>query len=205
MRHLVLKGKLGLPTFHRNAVLRNLLSSLLKHERIQTTIARAKQLKRYAEPFIELGKRNDLFAKRLARQAIHEKEAFFKLFQVYGPRFKDRQGGYTRIFYLQNRHGDGAQMSLIEILPAEGKENEPRIVKMNRALTEEEQKKSAEDKKSKKAAKKENKHLKNQEARAKEETKKARQTKDITHSHKSQGRKTEVGTGRSKASKKGLS
>lgn len=204
MRHLKLKGQLGLPTFHRQALLRNMLLSLLKHERIQTTIARAKQLKRYAEPFIELGKRKDLSAKRLARQAIHEKDAFHKLFNVYGPRFKDRQGGYTRIFQLGIRHGDSAQMSLIEILPPKDKENEPRIIKLGRALTEEEQKKAQEEKKAKKAAKKEDKHLKKQEVKAKTESRKARQTKDVSHSHISQGRKTDVGTGRAKGSKKGI-
>ena len=110
MRHLKLRGKLGVPTFHRMAMLRNQLLSLLKHEHIQTTIARAKQLQRFADPIIELGKRNDLFAIRQVRETVNDKDAFQKLFQVYGPRFKDRHGGYTRIFKLGIRHGDAAQM-----------------------------------------------------------------------------------------------
>ncbi|OGP05330.1 MAG: 50S ribosomal protein L17 [Deltaproteobacteria bacterium GWA2_38_16] len=205
MRHQVLRGKLGIPSDHRKAMLRNMLLSLLKHERIQTTIARAKQLKRFAEPVIELGKVGSLHAKKQVRKLVHEKEAFHKLFTVYGPRFKDRQGGYTRIFHLGLRVGDGAQMSLIEILPDPSKENEPRIIRTKRPETEEEKLKAEETKKSKKEAKKQDKHLKKQEATAQEESRRAHQTKDITHSHVSQGRKTDKGTGRSSSSKKGIS
>lgn len=204
MRHQVFKGKLGLPTYHRKALLQNMLSSLLKYEHIETTVARAKQLKRFAEPFIELAKRGDLAAKRLVRESVHEKEAFRKLFEVYGPRFKDRQGGYVRMYLLANRHGDGAAMSLIEFLPPKDKENEPRIIYTKRATTDEEKAKEAQSKKSQKASKKEDKHLKKKEAKAREESQHAKQSKDVTHSHQSQGRKTEMGTGRSRSSKKGL-
>lgn len=205
MRHLKLRGKLGVPTFHRLAMLRNMLLSLLKHEHIQTTIARAKQLKRFADPIIELGKRNDLAAMRQVGETVHDKEAFHKLFQIYGPRFKDRQGGYTRIFKLGVRHGDAAQMSLIEILPEAGKENEPRIIQTKRPETEEEKTKALESKKSKKDSKKQDKHLKRQESKAQAETRRARQKQDVEHSHVSQGRKTDKGTGRTRATKKGLS
>ncbi len=204
MRHHVLKGKLGLPTYHRQALLRNMLASLVKHEHIETTAARAKQLKRFAEPIIELAKQGDLPAKRLVRQVVHEKEVFRKLFEVVGPRFKDRSGGYIRTFLLSNRHGDGASMSLIEILPPSDKENEPRLIYTKRATTEEEKAKELEAKKAQKSAKKDDKHLKKNEAKAREESHHAKQAKDLSHSHQSQGRKTEMGTGRTKGSKKGL-
>lgn len=205
MRHLKLRGQLGVPTFHRMAMLRNLLQSLLKHEHIQTTIARAKQLQRFADPIIELGKQNNLSAIRQVRETIQDKDAFQKLFQVYGPRFKDRQGGYTRIFKLGVRHGDAAEMSLIEILPDPKKENEPRIIQTKRPETEEEKTKALEAKKAKKDAKKQDKHLKKQESKAQSETRKAKQKQDVEHSHVSQGRKTDKGTGRTRATKKGLS
>src|SRR3989338_663868 len=200
MRHLKLRGKLAVPTYHRMAMLRNLLESLLKHERIQTTIARAKQLQRFTDPIIELGKRKDLSAIRQVRETLQDKDAFQKLFEVFGPRFKDRKGGYTRIFKLGVRHGDAAQMSLIEILPEPGKENEPRIIQTKRPETEEEKTKVLEAKK----AKKQDKHLKKQESKAQAETRKAKQKQDFDHSHVSQGRKTDKGTGRTHTTKKGL-
>jgi large subunit ribosomal protein L17 len=190
MRHRKLKGKLSVSPSHRKALLRNLLLNLLKYERIQTTVAKAKQLKRYADPIIELGKRTDLNAKRLVRKTVQQKDAFQKLFNVYGPRFKSRQGGYTRIYRLGTRHGDGAALSLIEILPDPSKENEPRIVKTRKAKTEEEegqqQQAQAQDKKARKAARK-----------------KAKKSKDVAHS--SSARKSDKGTGRAKTTKKGLS
>lgn len=204
MRHLKLRGKLGVESSHREAMLRNLLSSLFRYEHIQTTIGRAKQLRRLAEHVIELGKRDDLVAKKEVRRSLHDKEIFQKLFTVIGPRFKDRHGGYTRIFRLGQRLGDGAELGLIEILPELGKENEPRLVSGKKGLTEEQKKKLLEEKKAKKLAKKEDKHLKKEELRAKSEARQAKQAGDFTHSHKSQGRKTEKGTGRSKLTKKGL-
>ncbi|MBI4041155.1 MAG: 50S ribosomal protein L17 [Deltaproteobacteria bacterium] len=205
MRHLKLKGQLGVTSSHRQALLRNLLSGLLQHERIQTTIANAKQLKRFADPIIELGKNPGLNEKRLARQVVHQKDAFEKLFSVYGPRFKTRQGGYTRIFRLGHRHGDNAQMSLIEILPEPHKEKDPRIIKVKGTKAEGAEETEKETlKKKKKEAKKEDKHLKS-EIKAKQEAERAQQAPDVVHSHVSRGRKTDLGTGRSKGSKKGLS
>ncbi|OGQ13930.1 MAG: 50S ribosomal protein L17 [Deltaproteobacteria bacterium RIFCSPHIGHO2_02_FULL_40_11] len=205
MRHQKLRGKLGANPSHRKAKLRNLLTALLKHERIQTTQTKAKQLKRFADPIISLGKRADLHAKRLVRQTVFERDAFQKLFEVYGPRFKNRNGGFTRIYHLGNRKGDGAALSLIEILPDPSKEKEPRIIKTRKPKTEEEQLEAEKKAKSKKEAKKEDKHNQKSEVRAKQESRKARQAEDVIHSHKSQGRKTDLGTGRSKGTKKGLS
>src|SRR3989344_3241631 len=155
MRHRKLRGKLGVTSSHREAMLRNLLLSLLKHEHIRTTVARAKQLKRFADQMNEMGKTNDWGTKRQVRQRVHDKEALSKLFTVYGPRFKDRSGGYTRIFRLDPRRGDAAEMSLIEILPDPKKENEPRIIKREKGkeMTEEKAKAKKEAKKAKQGAK----------------------------------------------------
>ncbi len=204
MRHLKLRGKLGVESSHREAMLRNLSLSLFRHEHIQTTMGRAKQLRRFADHLIEVGKRDDLSAKKEVLRSIHDKEIFDKLFTVIGPRFKDRHGGYTRIWRIGTRRGDGAELGLIEILPEAKMENEPRILPGKKGLTEEQQKKFFEEKKAKKQAKKEDKHRKKEELRARAETRNAKQAGDFIHSHRSQGRKTEKGTGRSKISKKGL-
>lgn len=209
MRHLKLRGKLGLNTAHREALLRNQLLALLKHERIQTTLVRAKQLQRYADQVIDIGKTNEWGARRKARNKVNDKEALQKLFDIYGPRFKDRNGGYTRIFQLGWRHGDGAPMGLIEILPDPAKENEPRIIKSRREKGKEAtaedlaQKKTA--KKQKKKEKEEKEKTRKEKLKAAAEVRRARSKEDVAHSHVSQRRKTDKGTGRSKATKKGLS
>ncbi len=204
MRHLKLRGKLGVESSHREAMLRNLLLSLFRHEHIQTTIGRAKQLRRFADHLIEVGKRDDLISKKEVRRSIHDKEIFKKLFTVISPRFKDRHGGYTRIWRIGTRRGDGAELGLIEILPDAKNENEPRIFPGKKDLTDEQRKTLLEEKKTKKQAKKEDKHRKKEELRARAESRSAKQAGDFIHSHKSQGRKTEKGTGRSKVTKKGL-
>ncbi len=208
MRHLKLRGQLGLVSAHREALLRNMLLSLLKYERIRTTLVRAKQLKSYAEKIIELGKTNEWRFKRQARLRVHEKDALEKLFQVYGPRFKNRHGGYTRIFQTGFRRGDGAPMSIIEILPDPSKENEPRFIETKVPTTEEEKKKAAQRKqegKQKKKDRKETEKTMKERLRSASEAKRAKRSEDIAHSHISQRRKTDKGTGRSKATKKGLS
>jgi len=204
MRHRKLKGKLGVTRSHREAKLRNMLLALLKHERIKTTATKAKELKRYADQVIQIGKKSGLHATRQARLRVHDKDALKKLFKVYGPRFKDRNGGYTRIFRFGSRRGDAAPMSLIEILPEPGKEKEPRIIKRDRAQKPEGP--DAQNPKAlKKHAKQEVKRLQAQDQKARAESEQAKQKKNIAQVHKSQGRKTELGTGRSKTSKKGLS
>lgn len=207
MRHRKLRGQLSVNDAHRKAKLRNLLLALIKYERIQTTTAKAKQLKRFAEPMIELGKTDVWTARRKVRDTVNDKDALKKLFSVFGPRFKDRKGGYTRIFKLGHRRGDAAEISLIEILPDPAKENEPRIVRRQRGAPEEgtpeaEAHKKKETKKQKKA---EAEKIKKEKLQAKAESRKAKQAQDVTHAHKSQGRKTDRGTGRAKTSKKGLS
>ena len=123
MRHRIAGRKLGRTTSHRKAMLRNLVSSLLEHEKVKTTDAKAKELRPLAEKLIGLGKRGDLHARRQALSVVRQPELVQKLFTTLSPRFQSRAGGYVRIVKLGNRPGDGAPVSIIEFL-AEGKEGE---------------------------------------------------------------------------------
>ena len=96
--------------------MRNLITALLREEKIQTTNPKAKELRRWVERVITLGKRGDLHARRQAAAIVQDKTVVKKLFDAIGPRFKDRPGGYTRIIKLGVRHGDAAQMALIELV-----------------------------------------------------------------------------------------
>lgn len=91
-------------------------TSLFQHERIQTTTAKAKELRPYAERLITLARRGDLHARREAARRIHDKEVLKKLFDTLGPRFADRNGGYTRILKLGRRIGDGAELSVVQLV-----------------------------------------------------------------------------------------
>ncbi|HEX7050704.1 MAG TPA: 50S ribosomal protein L17 [Longimicrobiales bacterium] len=101
---------------HRNLMLRNLAASLFLHDRIETTVAKAKELRRFAEPLITKAKRGDLHARRLVRRKIHDGDALARLFNEIGPRFADRPGGYTRLVHLGHRPGDAAEMAIIELV-----------------------------------------------------------------------------------------
>lgn len=114
MRHLKANKKLGMDASHRKAVLRNMVTSLVEHERIQTTDTRAKELRRIAEKMVTLGKRGDLHALRQAMEVIRLKNVAKKLFEEIAPRYKDINGGYTRIIKIGRRHGDNATLSIIE-------------------------------------------------------------------------------------------
>jgi large subunit ribosomal protein L17 len=116
MRHLKAGRKLGRTTSHRLALLRNMATSLLEHETIETTEAKAKELKPLTDKLITLGKRGDLHARRLAMRVIRDKSVGKKLFDEIAPRFNDRSGGYTRIMKVRRRHGDNAPMSIIELV-----------------------------------------------------------------------------------------
>ena len=116
MRHRKAGRKLGRSSSHRQALLRNMVTSLLDHERIQTTDAKAKELRRFTERMITLGKRGDLHARRQALRVIRSKEVTAKLFDELADRSRERPGGYTRVMKLGQRQGDAAPMSLIELL-----------------------------------------------------------------------------------------
>lgn len=116
MRHRKKGRKLSRTASHRRATLRNMATSLFRHGKIETTTAKAKELRPYAERLITLGKRGDLHARRLAGRKIQERDVLGILFDDLGPRFADRPGGYTRILKLGSRKGDAAEMSLIELV-----------------------------------------------------------------------------------------
>ncbi|NMB76798.1 MAG: 50S ribosomal protein L17 [Myxococcales bacterium] len=133
MRHQSKSRRFGRDTEHRLSMFANLVTSLLVHERVLTTLARAKELRRVAEKIITLGKRGTLAARRLAAQRLNTQgewvgnpkrlvqsdKALEKLFGTIAPRFKDRPGGYTRIVRTGFRHGDNAPMAFLELIPAE--------------------------------------------------------------------------------------
>jgi len=108
--------KLGITTDHRVAMLRNMTADLINNGRMVTTVTRAKELRRVAERTITLGKRGDLHARRQALAYLYDKDAVYKLFAEVAPKYKDRNGGYTRILKLGPRRGDGAEMAIIELV-----------------------------------------------------------------------------------------
>ncbi|MCL2335870.1 MAG: 50S ribosomal protein L17 [Firmicutes bacterium] len=109
-------SKLGRNTGHRKAMLRNLVTSLLRDERINTTETRAKEVNSIAEKMITLAKQGDLAARRQAMEYIYEEKVVRKLFDTYGPKYADRPGGYTRIVKTGYRRGDAAQMVQLELV-----------------------------------------------------------------------------------------
>ncbi|PCI28423.1 MAG: 50S ribosomal protein L17 [SAR324 cluster bacterium] len=119
MRHLKAGKRLGVTTSHRKAMMRNLVTSLLEHGEIKTTITRAKEMRKYFDKMIILGKRNTLHSRRQALAFVKTKEAMEKLFDEYGPLYQERNGGYTRIYKLGNRLGDNAQLALIQMVDLE--------------------------------------------------------------------------------------
>ena len=115
MRHRKIGKKLNRTSAHRKALMRNMVTSLLDHERIETTDAKAKALRGVADRMITLGKRGDLHARRQAMSVIRSKEVTAKLFDELAERFRDRPGGYTRVIKVGNRVGDAAPISIIEL------------------------------------------------------------------------------------------
>ena len=116
MRHLKAGKRLGITTSHRKALMRNLVTALLEHGEIKTTITKAKEMRKYFDKMIGLGKRSDLHARRQAMAFIKSKEAVRRLFDEYGSLYANRNGGYTRIFRIGHRLGDNAQMALIQMV-----------------------------------------------------------------------------------------
>ncbi|MBI5968965.1 MAG: 50S ribosomal protein L17 [Deltaproteobacteria bacterium] len=141
MRHQIAGRKLGRTTSHRLAMLRNLVTSLFEHERVKTTDAKAKELRPLAEKMIGLGKQGDLHARRQVLAVVRKHEVVRKLFDILSPRYKSRNGGYIRIVKMGRRHGDGAPLSLVELI-SEGKET--KALKKPKAGRRREKKKRAE-------------------------------------------------------------
>jgi large subunit ribosomal protein L17 len=116
MRHAVAGRKLSRPTGHRNALFRNLVTDLLRHERLTTTWAKAKSVQPIAEKIITVGRADSVHHRRLAAAQLYDKKIVQKLFDVLGPRFAERAGGYTRVLRLGQRIGDSAEMAVIELV-----------------------------------------------------------------------------------------
>ena len=126
MRHLKAGWKLGRNTSHRRALLRNLVTSLILQERIETTATKAKAMRPHVEKMITLGKRGDVAARRLAAGYLMTREAVERLFDTVSPRFGDREGGYLRIIRKGFRRGDGGETVYIELLGSEKIQQEKR-------------------------------------------------------------------------------
>lgn len=119
MQHHKSLRKLGRSPSHRKALFRNLATSFLQHEKLETTVQKAKELRRVVERLITLGGKDDLHSRRQAYSYIFDKGVVHKLFTEVGPRFKERPGGYTRITRTRRRQGDAAEMAIIEMVTEE--------------------------------------------------------------------------------------
>ncbi len=130
MRHRKAGKELSRNTSHRRALLRNMVTSLLQHEQIQTTDTKAKAIRPVAEKMITLAKRGDLHARRQAMSYMQDKAVTHRLFEELKERYLDRQGGYVRIVKKGYRNGDGAPVSIVQLLPAEeGKKTKKKKIK----------------------------------------------------------------------------
>lgn len=119
MRHRKKGRQLSRTRSHKQATLRNMATSLFRHERIRTTEAKAKELRPFAERLITMSRRGDLASRRRVGRQVADGEVLAKLFDDIGPRYRDREGGYTRILKLGARRGDGAELALIELVEGE--------------------------------------------------------------------------------------
>ena len=126
MRHRNAGFKLGRNTSHRNALLRNLVTSIVIEDRVETTVAKAKAVRPHVEKMITLGKRGDVHARRQALSFLRTDDAVARLFDTVAPRYGDRQGGYLRIVRTGFQKGDGAEKAFIELLGAEKQLDEKR-------------------------------------------------------------------------------
>ena len=139
MKHNIKNKKLNKTSSHRKAMLMNMSNSLIKHEQITTTLAKAKELRRFVEKIVTLGKKGDLISRRKAISILQDQNMSKKVFDILADRYKNRNGGYTRIIKLGNRFGDNAPTAVIEFIErdesAKGLDSGPVIEKKS---TEEE-------------------------------------------------------------------
>ncbi len=124
MRHRVNTKRLGRSSSSKIALLKSLATSLIKHERIETTEAKAKEIKPYVEKLVKWGKKDTLQAKRLVRKRVMEDEAVYKLFNEIAPRCSQREGGYLRMYKTRVRRGDGTPMAIVEFVDRVVEEDE---------------------------------------------------------------------------------
>ena len=161
MRHRKRTAKLGRQFEHRNAMLANMVCSLIKHKRIQTTLAKAKAVRSVAEKMVTLGKSGSIHDRRLASARLHQEEAVRILFSEIAPTHKERNGGYTRIIRLNQRQGDAAELAILEWVDIGVAEPEtPKAEKPEKTKAEAGEKKPKAKRAKKKAAKEEAKEAK---------------------------------------------
>ena len=133
MKHNIKNKKLNKTSSHRKAMLMNISNALIKHEQITTTLAKAKELRRFVEKIVTLGKKGDLLSRRKAVSILQDQKMSKKVFDVLAERYKTRSGGYTRIIKLGNRYGDNAPTAVIEFVDrdenAKGQDSGPVIEK----------------------------------------------------------------------------
>jgi large subunit ribosomal protein L17 len=137
MRHRKLGRRFSRDSGHRQAMFSNMAAALFRHEQIVTTLPKAKDLKRVAEKYITLAKRGDLNSRRLAAARLRDDDMVKKLFDVLGPRYKSRAGGYTRVLKAGFRFGDSAPRAVIELVDrdtsAKGKDDKARVAEAQKA------------------------------------------------------------------------
>ena len=138
MRHKNLGRRFNRDSGHRQAMLSNLAASLIRHEQIVTTLPKAKDLKRVIDKYITLAKRGDLNSRRLAASRLRDEDMAKKLFDVLGPRYKDRSGGYSRVLKAGFRYGDSAPRAVIELVDrdveAKGKDDLARVEEQRKEM-----------------------------------------------------------------------
>jgi large subunit ribosomal protein L17 len=188
MRHRVAGRKLSRHTQHRELMFRNMLVSLLQHERIRTTLAKGKELRGWADRIISLGKQGTLHARRRAFALLRDKGIVKKLFDEIAPKFKDREGGYTRVYKLGWRQGDGAPLSLVELVTYAAPEEKKKstIKRAKEALEKVTPKRKGKVEKKEKEKEKEKK-----EKKVKKEEKEAPKEKKEKPKKKSEGKSKE--------------
>jgi large subunit ribosomal protein L17 len=137
MRHKRAGKKLGRSASHRDAMMRNMVTSFLKEEKVVTTDMKAKLLKSLTDKMVTLGKQGDLHARRQVAMVVQDRTASKKLFEEISPRFQDRQGGYTRSVKIGNRHGDNAPISVVEFVAKPEEKPKAKKGRQKKAQTEE--------------------------------------------------------------------
>ena len=141
MKHNIKNKKLNKTSSHRKAMFMNMSNALIKHEQITTTLAKAKELKRFVEKIVTLGKKGDLISRRKTISTLQDNKMTRKVFDILADRYKDRSGGYTRIIKLGNRFGDNAPIAVIEFVDrdenAKGLDSGPVIEKKSTEEVEE--------------------------------------------------------------------
>ena len=141
MKHSIKNKKLNKTTSHRKAMFMNMSNALIKHEQITTTLTKAKELRRFVEKIVTLGKKGDLLSRRKTVSILQDKKMSKKVFDIFADRYKNRNGGYTRIIKLGNRFGDNAPTAVIEFVDrdenAKGLDSGPIIEKKSTDVVEE--------------------------------------------------------------------